>query len=109
MTSLWFECALLERGWQQHVRLGIDAGRIHTIDTGVESTPDDERHAAAIPGLSNLHSHAFQRAMAGLAETAGPGTDNFWTWREAMYRFADTIGPDELEAITAFAFMDGRR
>jgi formimidoylglutamate deiminase len=106
MTSLWFECALLEQGWQQHVRLGIEAGRIRTIDIGVESTADDERHAVAIPGLSNLHSHAFQRAMAGLAETAGPGTDNFWTWREAMYRFADTIGPDELEAITAFAFME---
>jgi formimidoylglutamate deiminase len=106
MTSLWFEHALLERGWQQKVRLGIEAGRIRTIDAGAESTTDDERHAVAIPGLANLHSHAFQRAMAGLAETAGPGTDNFWTWREAMYRFADTIGPDELEAITAFAFME---
>jgi formimidoylglutamate deiminase len=106
MTSLWFEHALLEQGWSERVRLILEAGRIARIETGVEAQPQDDRHAIAVPGLANLHSHAFQRAMAGLAEAAGPGTDNFWTWREAMYRFADTIGPDELEAITAFAFME---
>jgi formimidoylglutamate deiminase len=106
MTSLWFEHALLETGWWKGVRLEIEAGRIHRISAGVAPEPEDERHPLALPGLSNLHSHAFQRAMAGLAEKAGPGNDNFWTWREAMYRFADTMGPPELEAITAFAFME---
>ncbi|MEI9931268.1 MAG: hypothetical protein WDM89_12190 [Rhizomicrobium sp.] len=45
---------------------------------------DDETHAIAIPGLPNLHSHAFQRAMAGLTETRGPSHDSFWTWRDLM-------------------------
>jgi len=56
--------------------------------------------------MPNVHSHAFQRAMAGLAESSGAHADDFWTWREAMYRFLDTIGPDEMEAIAAFAFME---
>jgi formimidoylglutamate deiminase len=106
MTSLWFESALLEQGWNERVRLTVEAGRISRIEAGVGVQACDERHAVGLPGVSNLHSHAFQRAMAGLAEAAGPGADNFWTWREAMYRFADTIGPEELEAITAFAFME---
>ena len=61
----------------------------------------DERHAIALPGMPNLHSHAFQRGMAGLAETRGPAADSFWTWREVMYRFALTMTPDEVEAIAA--------
>lgn len=55
----------------------------------------------ALPGMPNLHSHAFQRAMAGLAERRGPGDDSFWTWREAMYAFASRIGPEDLQAIAA--------
>ena len=58
------------------------------------------------PGLPNLHSHAFQRGMAGLAERAGPAEDHFWTWRETMYRFLDRLGPDDVEAITALAFTE---
>ena len=60
----------------------------------------------AVPGLPNLHCHAFQRGMAGLAEHRGPAADSFWTWREVMYRFLDRLTPDDVEAIAAFAYME---
>ena len=60
----------------------------------------------ALPGMPNVHSHAFQRAMAGLAERRGPGDDSFWTWRETMYGFASRIGPDELHAIAAQLYVE---
>ena len=106
MVSLWFGAALLETGWAEKVRFGIEGGRIARIDVGVEAAGDDERHAAALPGLPNVHSHAFQRAMAGLTENAGPGADSFWTWRNLMYRFVERLGPDDIEAISAFAFAE---
>src|SRR5690348_4388424 len=54
-----------------------------------------------VPGMPNLHSHAFQRAMAGLAERPGPDGDSFWRWREVMYRFLAAVTPDDVEAIAA--------
>jgi formimidoylglutamate deiminase len=59
-----------------------------------------------LPGMVNLHSHAFQRAMAGLAERRGPGEDSFWTWRETMYAFAARVGPDALQAIAAQLYVE---
>ena len=57
----------------------------------------------ALPGIANLHSHAFQRAMAGLSESRGPHPrDTFWTWRRLMYRFLDQLAPEDVQAITAF-------
>lgn len=106
MTSLWFEKAFLATGWADGVRLSIEGGRVAAIVTACAAEAGDERHALAIPGLPNLHSHAFQRAMAGLAEKPGPGQDSFWTWREVMYRFTGRIGPDELRAIAALAYME---
>ncbi len=106
MSVLWFRSALLEKGWAANVRIVIEAGRIASVEPSGSAEGAHERHEIAIPGMPNVHSHAFQRAMAGLAEIAGPRADNFWTWREAMYRFLDAIGPAELEAITAFAFME---
>ena len=106
MTSLWFQSFLLPDGWAQRVRIDIVKGRIHLIETGVSPEPDAERHAIGVPGLPNVHSHAFQRAMAGRTEVAGPAGDNFWSWRETMYQFADAIGPDDMEAVAAFAYME---
>ncbi len=60
----------------------------------------------ALPGMPNLHSHAFQRAMAGTAETAGSGADSFWTWRDAMYRFVDRLTPDDVAAIGAYVYLE---
>ena len=62
--------------------------------------------AIALPGMVNLHSHAFQRGMAGLAERAGAAEDSFWTWREVMYRFLDRLTPDDVEAIATMAYVE---
>ena len=98
-TTLHFDHALLPTGWAADVRLTITSGRIASVETGVSSNHRDARHAVALPGMPNLHSHAFQRAMAGLAEVRGTSDDSFWTWREAMYRFVERITPDDLTAI----------
>ncbi|HEX5354456.1 MAG TPA: formimidoylglutamate deiminase [Rhodanobacteraceae bacterium] len=76
-------------------------------DVTVQGGAGEAVHAQfALPGMPNLHSHAFQRAMAGLAERRGPGDDSFWTWRETMYAFASRIGPDELRAIAAQSYVE---
>src|SRR5665213_3539155 len=102
---LWFEQALLPEGWARDVRLTLEAGRIAGIQHGVPRAAGDEAYAIAIPGMPNLHSHAFQRAMAGLTETRGPSNDSFWTWRDLMYRFVARLNPDQFEAIAAMAFV----
>jgi formimidoylglutamate deiminase len=104
-AHLWFADALLPEGWAHGVRVAVKGGRIAEIAAGAQPQADDERHGAAIPGLCNLHSHAFQRGMAGLAEVQGPSSDSFWTWREVMYRFVDRLGPDDVEAIAAQAYV----
>ncbi|SDQ25291.1 formimidoylglutamate deiminase [Brevundimonas sp. 374] len=104
--TLWFEAALLPDGWTRDVRIGIAGGRIASLATGVARSPTDEGGGVALTGVANVHSHAFQRAMAGLTEARGPSDDDFWTWRELMYRFLDRGGPEEIEAITALAFME---
>ncbi|GAC1337567.1 MAG: formimidoylglutamate deiminase [Acetobacteraceae bacterium] len=105
MQALFFEEALLPDGWASSVRITIAAGRIATVERGA-AQPGDVRHATGVPGLANLHSHAFQRGMAGLAETRGPGGDDFWTWREVMYRFLDRMEPEDVEAVAAQAFLE---
>jgi formiminoglutamate deiminase len=106
MTHLFFEAALLPEGWARDVRIAILDGMISALDTDVEPDAGDERHRIALPGLPNLHSHAFQRGMAGLAEVRGPRSDNFWTWREVMYRFLGRMRPPDVEAITAQAYVE---
>ena len=104
VLQLWFESALLPGGWARRVRITGEAGVILSVEPNADPGEGDERHALGIPGLANLHSHAFQRAIAGLTERRGPGEDSFWTWRELMYRFVERIDPDQLQAVTALAF-----
>lgn len=106
MPYLWFERALLPDGWAERVRIAIDGATIFAIDTGVMPQPGDQRHGAALPGLCNVHSHGFQRGMAGLSERRGRPDDDFWSWREVMYRFLDRLAPDDIEAITAQAYVE---
>lgn len=106
MAGFWFQQALLPGGWADGVRVAVADGLITSVIADSAPDPADERHAIALPGLPNLHSHAFQRGMAGLAEVRGHGEDSFWTWREVMYRFAHHIGPDEMQAIAAMAFVE---
>lgn len=111
MPAFWSTTALLPDGWGQNVRFTVAAGRIASIVADTPAQPDDEIHQITVPGLANVHSHAFQRGMAGLAEHRGYGTDrnnddNFWSWREVMYRFLDRLTPDDMEAIAALAYAE---
>lgn len=105
-TYLHFDTALLPNGWAQNVRIRIGGGVIREVVSGAEPVPGTERHKIGLPGMPNLHSHAFQRGFAGLAERRAHAHDDFWTWRDIMYRFVDRITPDDLEAITALAYME---
>ena len=104
--TLHFAEALLPTGWARDVRITIAAGRFASIAADTRPMPGDARHAVALPGLANLHSHAFQRGMAGLAERRGASADSFWTWREIMYRFVDAVTPDDMAAIAAMAYAE---
>src|SRR5579875_1312677 len=110
MPSLLAPTALLPAGWAQDVRIDIAPdGTIAGVFPGVTRQPGDrvERLAGpVVPGMGNLHSHAFQRAMAGLAEKRRDPADSFWTWREAMYRVAHGVGPDDLSAIARALFIE---
>jgi len=104
--SIFAQSALLDHGWAADVRFIVREGRISAIESGAAAQAGDERHACVIPGLGNLHSHAFQRGMAGLAEQRGDTDDSFWTWREVMYRFLDRMTPDDLHAVAAMAYLE---
>ncbi len=104
--GFFFETALLPQGWLPRVRVSVDDGRITSVEAEASAQPDDLREPVALPGLPNVHSHAFQRAMAGLAERRGPDHDSFWTWREVMYRFLGRLDPDMVEAVAAYAYAD---
>ncbi|MFO1147943.1 MAG: formimidoylglutamate deiminase [Alsobacter sp.] len=106
MPVLHTGTALTPLGWQDDVRLEIAAGRIASMSAGAPARPGDERVAALVPAMPNLHSHAFQRGMAGLAERRGPGADSFWSWRETMYRFALSMTPDDVEAVAAQLYCE---
>ncbi len=105
-SSLHASAALLPQGWQKDVRLTLKDGRIAGIETSVAPEPGDERHHTLVPAMGNLHSHAFQRAMAGLAEVRGPANDSFWSWRTVMYKFALSMTPDHVEAVAAQLYME---
>lgn len=106
MQRLWFSQARLNSGWAKDVRLTLSGGVIESVETGVGAGAGDERHDIAIPGLCNVHSHGFQRGMAGLSERRGRPDDDFWSWREVMYRFLDRMTPDDIAAITALAYVE---
>ncbi|WP_426699921.1 formimidoylglutamate deiminase [Rhodanobacter sp. Col0626] len=90
-------------GWQADAALEVDAeGRLHAS----KADAGESIGQWVLPGMPNLHSHAFQRAMAGLAERKGRSDDSFWSWRETMYAFAAAIGPDELKAIAAQLYVE---
>ncbi len=106
---LFAERALLASGWADGVLLETGGeGLIRALTTGVRCPPPDcERVAGAVlPGMPNLHSHAFQRAFAGATERRGPGGDSFWTWREAMYRLVSKVDPDALESVATQLFVE---
>ena len=104
--GLWAEHAWLPDGWATSVRLRASNGRWQSVETGVAAERDDERLGVVVPGLGNLHSHAFQRGMAGLTEVGGRSGDSFWSWRELMYRFLERLDPDSFQAIAELAYIE---
>ncbi|EIM30477.1 formimidoylglutamate deiminase [Microvirga lotononidis] len=106
MRRLILDRALLPDGWADDVGVDIEGGTIAAIHPKAASEGRERVGGIALPGLPNLHSHTFQRGMAGLAETRGPVGDSFWTWRQVMYRFLGSLTPDDVEAIAAFAMME---
>ena len=106
MKTLYASEALLPSGWQRDVLLDIDdAGTIKAVRNGKQGDAENAG-GPLLPGMANVHSHAFQRAMAGLTERMGSPEDSFWTWREVMYGFLKTLGPEDVEAIAAQLYVE---
>jgi formimidoylglutamate deiminase len=105
MKTVFADWALLPDGWARDVTVGINGASIARVETGPAPTGASRVHAL-VPGMANLHSHAFQRGMAGLAETRGDSADSFWTWREVMYRFALALTPEQMQAIAELAYVE---
>ncbi|MCU0983845.1 MAG: amidohydrolase family protein, partial [Acetobacteraceae bacterium] len=103
MRRLNAPSALLPSGWAEDVAITLDdAGTIAAVAAGADPAGAERLAGPVLPGMTDLHSHAFQRAMAGLTERRGPGgDDHFWTWRETMYRFLARLTPDDVGAIAA--------
>lgn len=97
---------LLGATWAQDVRLTIEQGAITKVARDAGSRPGDISVDTLLPALANLHSHAFQRAMAGMTEIRATDRENFWSWRDLMYRFLDHLSPDHVEAIATLVFME---
>lgn len=98
--------AYLPGGWADDVHICLnDSGEFLTV-TPDYTEADFPLLGTAIPGISNIHSHAFQRVMSGLVEHRSSDNDSFWTWRDLMYRFANRLTVEEIENITAMTYME---
>jgi formimidoylglutamate deiminase len=106
MTTYLADFAWLPHGWGADTRIEVADGRFRCVEEEAERGAATALGRFVLPGMPNLHSHAFQRAMAGLAERQTNAEDSFWTWRETMYAFAGRIGPDDLRAIAAQLYVE---
>ncbi len=107
MIEIQAEQALLPDGWARDVLVRIEGDRIASVTAGVAPPPGAERRTLLLPAPVNLHSHAFQRAMAGLSEARGPDPrDSFWTWRSLMYGFLERLTPGDVQAVAAFVQLE---
>ncbi|MFT4242294.1 MAG: formimidoylglutamate deiminase [Acidovorax sp.] len=106
-SQLFAADALLPTGWARNVLIEWDgAGRFTAVTPGAMPGSAPGAPGPVIPGMPNLHSHAFQRAFAGLTEYRGQSQDSFWSWRDLMYRFAARIAPESLEAIATWLYVE---
>ena len=97
--------ALTPTGWERDCRVTLRGGRIASVARGAPE-PGDRQVGLLLPALPNLHSHTFQRGMAGLTEHRAAGRESFWTWREVMYRFVAELTPEDIGVIAAMAFVE---
>jgi formiminoglutamate deiminase len=99
--------ALLASGWRRDVLITIEGRLIAAVAAHAPAPPEAERlSGTTLPGIANVHSHAFQRAMAGRIERRGREDDDFWTWRQAMYRLLERLTPDDVEGIAAWGYVE---
>ncbi len=98
--------ALLPDGWAGDVRITLKDGLIRSVTRNAAPEAADHSVDTLLPAPGNLHSHAFQRAMAGLSEHRSQGRDSFWSWRELMYRFLDHLRPEDIHAIAAQTYLE---
>jgi formiminoglutamate deiminase len=106
MTMIFAEQVLTAEGWRRNARICVAEGRIKSVEPDVAPVSGDDIHEVVVPAMANLHSHAFQRGMAGLAEQRGPTADSFWSWRNVMYHFALTMSPEQMEAVAAQLYVE---
>ncbi len=107
MIALFAPAARLPEAWASNVRFDIgDDGVIQAVSAGASAAGAETLRGPIIPGMPNLHSHAFQRAMAGMAEQRSDSGDDFWSWREAMYRFLAFLTPEDVEAIAMQLYIE---
>ena len=105
--ALFARHALLADGWRRDVLVAWDgAGDLVRVEPDSVAGESAAQADYVVPGMINLHSHAFQRAQGGLTERAGDAPDSFWTWRDLMYRFANRITPDQMEAVAAQLYVE---
>lgn len=106
MSAFFAERALLPSGWANSVRIEVNNGFITQITADADALGAEYLQGPLLAGMPNLHSHAFQRVMAGLAEVAGNPNDSFWTWRDLMYRLVGQISPRQLGVIARQLYIE---
>lgn len=107
MPVFFAERALLASGWARNVRLEVGAdGLLQQLQSDAHADGAERLNGPLLPGMPNLHSHAFQRLMAGLAEVAGNPNDSFWTWRDLMYRLVAKLTPEQIQIIARQLYIE---
>ena len=106
MKKYYARDALLPSGWARDVCITVDDGAIAGVEVGASAGGAERLHGPVLPGMANLHSHAFQRAMAGLTDVRAAPHDDFWSWRELMYQFMERLTPEQAQAIAAQLYIE---
>src|SRR5688572_3064172 len=102
MHTYLADMALLPQGWAENVLIEVEPlGNIAAIAAGATDQGAERVRGVVVPGMVDLHSHAFQRALAGLTQRLGADAASFWSWREVMYRFAERVTPEDQRAVAA--------
>jgi len=108
MKRYFFRKALLGDNWAENILIDVDDhGMIAKLDVNAQCPPNIDKVAdLVLPSIPNLHSHAFQRAMSGLAEVTGDPNDSFWTWRQQMYAMVERLTPEQVGVIAQYLYVD---
>ena len=106
MKKYYARDALLPSGWARDACITVDDGAIAGVAVGASAGGAERLHGPVLPGMANLHSHAFQRAMAGLTDVRAAPHDDFWSWRELMYQFMERLTPEQAQAIAAQLYIE---